>query len=108
MITPGTWAQSAAPAFDVVSVRENKTGGAQQFGPTADGYRMANGPLAAAILTAYIPQSGKAAFFTPNLPGMPEWAQRARFDINAKVGEADLANWQKGECHHRVGQVPSR
>jgi uncharacterized protein (TIGR03435 family) len=95
LTAPMARAQSTVPAFDVVSVRENKSGGGMQSGPTADGYRMANGPLAMAILTAYVPLSGKAVSFTPNLPGMPDWVKSARFDIDAKVGERDLENWQK-------------
>ncbi len=102
LAAPMARAQSAASAFDVVSVREDKTGGRMQSGPTPDGYRMANGPLALAILTAYVPQSGKAAFFTPNLPGMPDWAKSARFDIDAKVSEADQANWQKPELQQSM------
>jgi bla regulator protein BlaR1 len=95
MIAPAIQAQSASPAFDVVSVRENRTGGMSQFASTADGYRVTNEPLVLALLTAYVPQSGKSAFFTPNLPGMPDWAKQMRVDIDAKVSNADLADWQK-------------
>lgn len=82
-------------AFDVVSIRQNLSGGIHDdFGPTPDGYRMTNKPLLLAIITAYVPQSGDGALFTNNVVGLPDWAQRDNFDIDAKVSEADLAEWR--------------
>jgi len=80
--------------FDVVSVRENRSGGSHEYGPTADGYRMVNGTLAVAILNAYVPEAGGAALFSPNLAGLPDWAKTAHFDIVGKVRAEDLAAWQ--------------
>jgi uncharacterized protein (TIGR03435 family) len=88
-------------AFDVVSVRQNVTPmnpqmGPPQFGPTADGYRMANMPLFLPLLTAYVPTVGGAAFFTQDhITGIPDWMMNARFDIQAKVSDEDLPEWQK-------------
>lgn len=82
-------------AFDVVSIRQNKSGGAQQFGPTPNGYRMTNMPLLMPILTAYVPTTGAALFAPGSLSGVPGWAQSDRFDIDARVSQTDLANWQK-------------
>jgi bla regulator protein blaR1 len=55
-----------------------------------------NSPLAVAILIAYVPQSGSAAFYQNNdVVGLPDWVKDDRYDIDAKVGEADRAEWQK-------------
>jgi uncharacterized protein (TIGR03435 family) len=88
---------SGALAFDVVSIRQNLSRGVHDdFGPTADGYRMINKPLFLLVMTAYVPQAGGAALFTPNsLVGLPEWAMSENYDVEAKVPEAELADWQK-------------
>jgi uncharacterized protein (TIGR03435 family) len=95
---------AAAPAktmaFDVVSIRQNvseqRQMGPPQFGPTPDGYRMTNAPLMLPILTAYVPQTGGVAFFTNDrITGLPDWLKMDRYDIDAKVSEEDLAEWQK-------------
>jgi uncharacterized protein (TIGR03435 family) len=94
-------AASARPlAFDVVSIRPNTSAqnqmGPPVFGPTPDGYRMVNMPLAFAIMTAYVPQAGGGALFTPDsFKGLPPWAMQDRFDVVAKVSEEDLPEWQK-------------
>jgi uncharacterized protein (TIGR03435 family) len=87
-------------AFDVVSVRRNLSGGqggprTERFGPTPDGYRITNMPLMFAIIAAYVPQSGGGALFTNNILGMPEWARSENYDIDARVSEANLAEWQR-------------
>jgi uncharacterized protein (TIGR03435 family) len=98
-------AKDAAPtkplAFDVVSIRENpaaltqRRNGPPQFGPTGDGYRMVGGPLLLPIITAYIPQTGAAAFMGDQIKGLPDWVMRDAYDIDAKVSEEDMAEWQK-------------
>ncbi len=84
--------------FAVVSIRQNKTGGPQNFGrPTPDGYEMKNMFLAAPILTAYVPQSGGASIYSDTqVIGLPAWSEsdEDRYDIGAKVDQADLADWQ--------------
>lgn len=83
-------------AFDVVSVRQNMSGGIHDdFGPTPDGFRVINKPLLLLIMTAYVPQSSDAALFTNNVIGLPEWAQSQNYDVVAKVSAADLPEWQK-------------
>lgn len=92
-------ATSAKPmVFDVISIRENlspQRNGPPQFGPTADGYRMTGGPLLLPIITAYIPDTGAAAFMPNQIKGMPDWVMRGSYDIDAKVSEEDMAEWQK-------------
>jgi bla regulator protein BlaR1 len=84
--------------FGVVSIRQNKAGGPQQFGTaTPDGYRMQNMFLAAPILAAYVPQTGGAMVYTEEqIVGLPAWltSDEDRYDINAKVDEAGLTDWQ--------------
>ena len=95
-------AKRAKPmAFDVVSIRENpaaltqRRNGPPEFGPTADGYRMVGGPLLLPLITAYIPQTGAAAFMPDQIKGLPDWVMRDAYDIDAKVSEEDMAEWQK-------------
>jgi uncharacterized protein (TIGR03435 family) len=98
-------ASSAAPAkalaFDVVSIRQNTSPmgpqmGPPVFGPTADGYRAVNVPLFIALLSAYEPTAGNGALFTPDrIIGLPDWAQQDRYNIEAKVAQEDMAEWQK-------------
>ena len=95
-----TDAVAAAPAnkkawtFDVVSIRSSPPGqGQQQIGPTPDGYRMRNMFLMFPILTAYVPLAGGAAL-NRGSEGFPDWVINDAYDIDAKVSEGDLANWQ--------------
>ena len=94
-------ATSKPLAFEVVSIRQNTSApnqmGPPVFGPTPDGYRMVNMPLAFAIMTAYVPQTGGGALYNPNtdLRGLPPWGMQDRYDIVAKVSDEDLPEWQK-------------
>jgi bla regulator protein blaR1 len=84
--------------FGVVSIRKNNSGGPQHIGvATADGYQMKNLFLGYLIRMAYVPQTGGAAlYFNDQLIGMPAWltGDDDRYDVDAKVDEADLADWQ--------------
>jgi bla regulator protein blaR1 len=91
--------------FAVISIRKNNAGGPQHIGvPTADGYQMKNLFLGYLFLTAYVPQTGGATFYsgaasfysTDQIIGMPAWltGDDDHYDVDAKVDEADLADWQ--------------
>lgn len=85
--------QAKAPAFEVVSIRQNMAGGKNaSFGPTPDGFHMVNMPLARVILEAYTPTSGGAVYWEPK--GFPEWVNRDRWDIEARIADADRGPWQ--------------
>ena len=84
---------SPTHSFEVVSIRENTTGGMRQFEPTPRGFRATNLLLAIAIVTAYPPTSS-SAFGPKSIIGIPDWAKDARYDISATVPEADLTEWQ--------------
>jgi bla regulator protein BlaR1 len=84
--------------FAVVSIRKNNLGGPQHIGvATADGYQMKNLFLGYLIRMAYVPQTGGAAFYSiDQLIEMPAWltSEDDRYDVDAKIDEADLADWQ--------------
>ncbi len=85
-------------AFDVVSIKENQEvnrSGPPVFGPTPSGYHMVGLPLALVLLAAYVPQSG-SDFFNPNdIVGIQDLAvMRTRYDVDARVGDADMSAWQ--------------
>ena len=99
-------AQGAAPqaaradakpmAFDVALIRLYKGDSFPSHGPTATGYHMTNLLLMVPILDAYIPQTGGIAKFMYNqVQGLPDWSMKERYEIDAKVSEADLAEWKK-------------
>jgi len=84
-------------AFEVVSVREEElvTGAPSpvQMESTADGYRMKGVPLMALIQIAYIPSQGATHFGPNQITRLWEPLDSARYDIEAKVSEADLPQW---------------
>ncbi|MEO6807264.1 MAG: M56 family metallopeptidase [Edaphobacter sp.] len=93
--TEGAAAESRDLKFEVVSIRQNKSGGPQKFGPTADGYRLTNLFFQMPIVTAYDPRTGGTAHYAPDqISGLPDWVMNDRYDIDAKVAEADLADWK--------------
>ena len=101
-----------AYAFNVISIRENKTprvalGDTLPFGPTADGYRMTNDSLVDALLmTANVPQVGGSAMFRlDQVKGFPEWAMSERYDIDARIADEDRAEWQKPEARKKMLQA---
>jgi uncharacterized protein (TIGR03435 family) len=58
---------------------------------------MVGAPLLLPIITAYVPQSGDSAFLGDQIKGLPDWAMRDNYDIDAKVSDEDMAQWQKPE-----------
>jgi len=93
-------AESKQWKFAVVSIRKNQAGPGtpQQLGAAApDGYQMKNLFLGYLVAMAYVPQTGGAAYYTPGqIIGMPAWlsGDDDHYDVDAKVDEADLADWQ--------------
>jgi uncharacterized protein (TIGR03435 family) len=90
-------AESKQWKFAVVSIRKNNSGGPQHIGvTTADGYQMKNLFLGYLFLMAYVPQTGGAFYSADQFIGMPAWltGDDDHYDVDAKVDEADLADWQ--------------
>ena len=97
---PAATAVTAAPAkayaFEVVSIRQNISSMQGDMGkPTADGYRMINSSLSLVINAAYVPQTAGSAFYSPGqVKGLPDWVNTERYDIDARISDADRAAWQ--------------
>jgi uncharacterized protein (TIGR03435 family) len=84
--------------FEVVSIREVKEvlggrPGAVQIEATSNGYRMRGVPLMAVIQIAYMPSGGGSRFGPNQIEGIPESFNSIRFDIEARVSDADLPGW---------------
>src|SRR6185437_1285383 len=76
-------ATTASPTYDVVSIRENKSGSLKGgAGPTADGFRATNVTAAGLLTTAY-------KFRNETIFGLPGWARSVHFDIEAKITDPD-------------------
>jgi uncharacterized protein (TIGR03435 family) len=88
---------SASPGFDVISIRPANPGGQARFLTTADGFIATNLPLLNLFRFAYVPTgAGDSGFFrTDRMLGVPDWLAKEKYDVVAKVSEADLAEWQK-------------
>jgi uncharacterized protein (TIGR03435 family) len=82
-------------AFEVVSIRPSKPGTNMMFSAmtTPDGYRVSGQSLWYTLMFAYFPQ-GMAYWSADRLSGAPAWLSD-QYDINAKVSDADLAEWQR-------------
>jgi uncharacterized protein (TIGR03435 family) len=69
---------------------------------TPDGYRATSQPLLFTILLAYFPQ-GNGYRSRDFILGAPPWIMDP-YDINAKISDSDLAEWQKQG--HQMDQEP--
>lgn len=77
------------PAYDVVSVKPNKSGsGGIRIMMPPDGYSANNIPLKFFI-------SGTYGIREDLISGLPGWAESAQYDITAKVAEADVPTLKK-------------
>ena len=94
-VAPTATAPANPLAFDVVSIRPSKPGtnNRSSWITTPDGYSVTGQPMLTTIMLAYFPQ-GWAYWSKDRLSGAPAWLSD-QYDINAKVYEADLAEWQK-------------
>ncbi|HEY1744319.1 MAG TPA: TIGR03435 family protein [Granulicella sp.] len=78
--------------FDVVSVKPNHSGGESagtNFSPTSDGITITNMPLEDVVQWAF------GLFLSDEIAGLPEWAKHERYDVTAKVSDADVAAFRK-------------
>jgi uncharacterized protein (TIGR03435 family) len=78
-------------AFEVVSIRRNKTGIGGGNGVTADGYNMKNMFPVLLIGFAY------NILEFQRIQGLPDWCRYGSegYDIDAKVADSDVAAWKK-------------
>ena len=86
-------------AFEVVSIRQNPNPhGSLHEGPTPDGYRTTFSPMILTFREAYVPQVGGAVTYTiDQIKGLPDWVENDRYDIDARISDADRAEWQKSK-----------
>jgi uncharacterized protein (TIGR03435 family) len=90
---------TTASSFDVVSIRQvdANTGRSDERSEveiTANGWRLNDEPLFAAIINAYTPTADDAAFYTlKQVQDLPDWAKDNRYVIDAKIEESDMAKW---------------
>jgi uncharacterized protein (TIGR03435 family) len=81
--------------FDVVSIRQNvsqQRRGPMNLAPGADGFHVEGQELMVLLLTAYTPKTG--GLFLNNIENLPDWGNNSRYDIEARVSDADRAAWQ--------------
>jgi len=95
-----------APAFDVVSIRENKSANVRpDFGVTANGYHGRSIPPFLLMITAFVPASGNAGLYNPDqIEAMPDWMRNSHYDIEAKVADEDAAAWKQPEVQRAMLQ----
>jgi len=87
-------------AFDVVSIKPNKSdAGWVKTMYKPDGYSATNISLKMLILAAY-------GIKEDQLSGLPSWAESARYDIDAKVADPDVAEWQRLKNDQRRIMLP--
>jgi uncharacterized protein (TIGR03435 family) len=87
--------------FDVVSVRPNHSGDSSMnavFAPMSDGWTVTNMPPENILQWAF------GLFLSDEIVGMPEWARHERYDVTAKVSDADIAAF--GKISDPVQQAP--
>lgn len=92
--TSGAESRVRAPAFEVVSIHASQpgTGMKIRLSTTPDGYNATGQSLMSTIMLAYFPQ-GWAYWSRDRISGAPPWIMD-QYDINAKVSDADRAEWQ--------------
>jgi uncharacterized protein (TIGR03435 family) len=79
LATAGVSAQSALPAFEVASIKQNRSGSLNSSNRMAgERYRATNMSLVALLRSAYSVQAYQIA-------GHPRWAEVDRFDIDARI-----------------------
>lgn len=77
---PSQSANVMVPAFDVASVKQNKSDSGNSWtNEPSDGYSARNVPLKQLIMNAY------GIMLDSEVLGLPKWTDSARFDIDAKM-----------------------
>lgn len=96
VIVSAVQARAQGKTFDVVSIRQNvsqdRRGGPMNLTPGPDGFREERQPLMNLLLLAYPPKAG--GLFLNRIDNLPDWAKSDRYDIDARVSDADRAAWQ--------------
>jgi uncharacterized protein (TIGR03435 family) len=81
------------PQFEVASIRPNRSNDlVRSFWFTPDGVYIKGFPLHAILHTAFL---GLHEYGDDRIIGEPAWAKSERYDIQAKVDEAEVARWKR-------------
>lgn len=97
-------AASKAPAFEVVSVRPNKSGKGFAMTYTPDGFATIDMPLQPVIVNAYNLRDQEFIVGGKLIPGGPRWINSDRYDIQAKMSGSDIAKLQKLSVDQQLAQ----
>jgi uncharacterized protein (TIGR03435 family) len=93
----------SAPAFSVVSIRQNLSGSGgstcrpDQMEATPNGFHMTGCPLLIALAVAYVPADSHdplGFIFNDRVLNAPDWLKTKRCDIEARIDDADAAAWK--------------
>lgn len=99
-------ASTRAAVFDVVSIRASASDSMFSFMIRPDGFSATDQTLQTMLVLAYFPQR---IFFLPSadkvIEGLPPWATKDRYDINAKVDEATAEEWKNLSAMQRWERV---
>ncbi len=99
----GASASEKHPAFEVISIRRHTAqGGPVQTGPTPDGFRSIGLPMFGIFQWAYALPNQSGLLRGNQIVGAPGWLMDERYDVVAKVEQADLADWQKPEMRQTM------
>jgi uncharacterized protein (TIGR03435 family) len=94
--SPSAEVKSTPPepiAFDVVSIKENKSGDRTgRSGIRSNGIYMVNMPLTVFLYQGFLP---------PKVYGAPDWLQSGHYDLEAKVAESDIAAYHQASPAER-------
>jgi uncharacterized protein (TIGR03435 family) len=97
-------AAAKVPAFEVVSVRLNKSGKGFGLTYTSDGFTTTNMPLQSVIVNAYNLRDQQLIVGGQLIPGGPSWINSDRYDIQAKMSDSDIAQLQKLSVDQQLAQ----
>jgi uncharacterized protein (TIGR03435 family) len=92
------------PAFEVVSIRPHTaaSGPVQRPTMTPNGFYSIGLSLFAIFQTSYVPPNQSGVLRSDLIEGAPDWLRGETWDVVAKVGETDLANWQNPEMRQTM------
>ena len=95
----GASASEKHPKFEVISIKRHtaESGQVQNGppGPTPDGFRSIGLPIVGIFQWAYALPNQPGLLRGDRIEGDPRWLGDELYDVVAKVGQADLADWQK-------------
>lgn len=97
-------AAAKAPVFEIVSVRPNKSGKGFALTYTPDGFATTDMPLQPVIVNAYNLRDQELIVGGKLIPGGPGWINSDRYDIQAKMSDADIAELQKLSVGQQLAQ----